>query len=493
MRKKILIGLGLFSLIFILGGTYTIISVEQSIAKLNTLIKLHQVEILREHLLIQVKKVQGDLGLKNTRYAKGFGTLVTDVGQMSGVADTCFDCHHKEDIMRRLTELRSRIELYKSSISRAFLVRAGAGREIGEQENAYKVGEQIIADLDNIIVLSESRLEKRTDQIDREVANTKTAMFVLLVLQPLLIMGLAVIFTKRFTSSIDSLMEATRKVKAGDLNYRINGLEDEFGIVANSFNEMATSVQRMYDELQRTEQISILGQLAAGLAHEIKNPLAGIKAFMEIMSEDSCLPEEDMATLAKVLGEVKRIEYLMKDLLNFARPPLPQLNETSINRRMESMLSIVALSAKKADGREVLIKKELGEGIPPTMADPLQLEQAFLNLLMNALDAMPDGGTLSVKTSYHRPSGSILVIISDTGKGIQPGMEGRIFQPFFTTKAKGTGLGLAITKRLIEQHGGRILAENNPGGGASFKIVLPVQQKSKTEGQEKGEREDIHS
>ena len=110
------------------------------------------------------------------------------------------------------------------------------------------------------------------------------------------------------------------------------------------------------------------------------------------------------------------------------------------------------------------------------MADPMQLQQVFLNLLLNAIDTMQDGGTLFVKTSYDAGENAVQIEISDTGKGIDEKVIAKIFQPFFTTKPKGTGLGLAITKRLIEQHGGDISAENNPGGGATFKIRLPVKK-----------------
>ncbi len=233
--------------------------------------------------------------------------------------------------------------------------------------------------------------------------------------------------------------------------------------------------------LQRTEQLKMVGEMAAGLAHEIKNPLAGIKGSMQYLAEEESILEEDRDLIVKSVDQIKRIELLIKSLLNFAKPPQLQLMLTNINDLLEKTISFSlknpALSSNSPTPIEV--KKDFEQGIPETMADPMQLQQVFLNLMLNAIEAMPDGGILTVKTSYDAERSIIQVAISDTGKGMDKDLQEKIFQPFFTTKPKGSGLGLAITRRLIEQHGGDVCVESTLNKGTVFNISLQMQPKEK--------------
>ena len=229
-------------------------------------------------------------------------------------------------------------------------------------------------------------------------------------------------------------------------------------------------------ELQRTERIRISGELATGLAHEIKNPLAGIKVSMEVLSQEASLSDEDRDVLNRVVGEIKRIEFLMRGLLNFANPPKPQLLSTDVNSILETVAVLVLKERSRDRKHPIQLVRDLQADLPEIMADPMQLKQIFMNLILNATDAMPDGGTLTMRTFFVRVSHSLGIQLSDTGKGIDTASIGRIFDPFFTTKAKGTGLGLSITKRLIEEHGGTIRIRNNSDGGATCSILLPVRQ-----------------
>lgn len=477
MKKKIVIGLSLFSLIFLLGGIYIITTIERGTKTLNDLIILHQVEILREHLLIQVQQVQSDLYLKNTRFARDTDTIANNIKDMQKISGRCLECHHSEDVIDRLTDLRDHIEAYKNALGRVFTIKADIGILEIEENNAFKTGESLVNKISNMIVFTSERLEKKTESTLKEIAHAKNALFILVVTGPLLSIGLAFIFIRAFTKQVNVLLDATRRLKGGDLDFRIERLKDEFGEVAASFNDMAGSLKEQMIKIQRTEQMVVLGELAAGLAHEIKNPLAGIKVSMEVLAEED-IPEEERTVILKVINEIRRIELLIKSLLNFAKPPKPEFTFIDLNDIIDKTITFSlkhpSLSSNNSTGIKVL--KDFDDNLPKTMADPMQLQQAFLNLLLNAVDAMPDGGTLTVKTSHHAEVNSIQIAISDTGKGIDKGVMNKIFQPFFTTKSKGTGLGLAITKRLIEQHGGSISVENNPGRGVIFNIFFPVKQ-----------------
>lgn len=476
MKKKIIIGLSIFSLLFFVGGIYIIITIEKATSSLDNLITLHQVEILREHLLIHIRRVQTDLNLHNTNYERSMETIIDNVRNMENMAKTCFTCHHAEEVDAQLVDMKNSIERYKDALSRVLTLRANQSRLMRERDNAFRVGEALTESVSAMISAAAVKLDRKTQMALNEITNTKTVIYLLVGLGPLLTVFLGYVFVKSLTQPVNILLDATEKLESGDLDHRIMGLKDEFGIVASSFNRMAHSLKEQMIKMQRTEQMMVLGELAAGLAHEIKNPLAGIKVSVEVMTEDENIAVEDKEAMLKVIEEINRIEALLKDLLNFAKPPKPQFMLVDLNEILDRTadFSLRHLSLKSHDGGTICIEKDLSAHLPEIKGDTLQLKQVFLNLLLNAVDAMPDGGTLGIKTVHDEEDGSIRVEISDTGRGIDSEIRSKLFQPFVTTKPKGTGLGLAITKRLIEQQGGDISVKNRNGRGTVFSVRFPI-------------------
>ena len=239
--------------------------------------------------------------------------------------------------------------------------------------------------------------------------------------------------------------------------------------------------KKVEEALQRAEQLKTVGEWATGLVHEIKNPLAGIKGSVEVLADEASIPEEDRAIVVQAVEEIKRIELLLKSLLNFAKPPEPQLALIDVNDILDKTITFALRhpSLLSESSGAINVFKDFNPELPQTMADPMQMQQVFLNLLLNAVEAMPDGGILATKTSYDKKLDSIEITISDTGSGMDKSVKSKVFQPFFTTKRKGSGLGLAITRRLVEQHGGQIYLESDPGKGTVFNIFLHVNEKKK--------------
>jgi two-component system sensor histidine kinase AtoS len=222
--------------------------------------------------------------------------------------------------------------------------------------------------------------------------------------------------------------------------------------------------------------MKLTGEWAAGLAHEIKNPLAGIKVSVEVLLDDLNISAEDRAIVKKAVGEIQRIEILLKSLLNFAKPPKLQLSATDMNDLLDQTItfSLKHPSLSSKSSREIKILYNFDDKIPETLADPMQLKQVFLNLAINAIEAMPDGGRLGVKTIYDNNTETLEIEISDTGEGIEKTMIDDVFKPFFTTKLKGTGFGLSISRRIIEEHSGSISVVSNSGIGTTFSVSLPL-------------------
>ena len=485
MKKKVVIGLSIFCVVFISGYIYIVASIERITSSQDDLIMLHRVEMLRERLLIQVKRVQADLHLMNTRHARGVDTVVDHVRSLETSADSCFDCHHAQHVVRELVGLRSRIEDYKDRLSRVFTIRANAMRLKEEEDVAFETGEELIAKVNKMVEMTRSALDKKTLFSRKSVAEAKKILFIIAAFGPILGIGLAVFLIRGFTGPVDALLKATRRLRSGDLDYRIVALSDEFGEVGESFNDMAGSLKEQMHKMQRVEQMTVVAQMATMLAHEIKNPLAGIKASIQLLHEELDLSQEDKHLLIQVIGEVRRIELLLTSLLSFAKPSKPNFMSVDVNTVLSETINVSFQYPK-----DIELVKDFDYQLPTMIADAMQLQQVFLNLLLNATEAMPDGGILTIKTYNSGSADSMNIEISDTGKGIDESSIEKIFEPFFTTKRKGTGLGLAITKRLVEQHGGTIGASRNSGGEPHSRLFFLLIKQWRDKEHEHHERED---
>jgi signal transduction histidine kinase len=253
---------------------------------------------------------------------------------------------------------------------------------------------------------------------------------------------------------------------------------DENGDIIRIIGTVQDISERTHIEetLQWAEQLNVVDQLTKGLAEDIKNSLAGIRASIEVLAKEHHFPEEDSAITSNAINEIERIKQTLNSFLSFTRPPKPELMSVNINDVLDMTISFSMKHpyVSYTPPSKITFEKDFDKKLPEIMADPYQLQQIFLNLIFNSFDAMPDGGTITVTTVYIEDLNYIQITISDTGRGIDEKVKDRIFQPFCSTKPKGTGLGLAITRRFLDQHGGEICVGSNPGGGAVFYISYPV-------------------
>ena len=240
--------------------------------------------------------------------------------------------------------------------------------------------------------------------------------------------------------------------------------------------ETAEKLQKAYDELKETtdqllqaDRLASLGQLSAVLAHEIRNPLASIKGSVEVLESEIPRGHVKREFLEIITSESDRLSKLVNEFLQFARPPRPEVAPVQPNDVARSVSALIAKQAARA-GIHLLMR--LDDTLPEVMMDAEQIKQALLNIVINAMQAMPDGGRLEVTTAPSKTG--IAFRIADSGPGIPVEVRQRLFNPFVTTKTGGTGLGLAIAYRLVKQHQGTIRAGEAPGGGSIFEIELPV-------------------
>jgi signal transduction histidine kinase/cytochrome c553 len=477
MKKKVIIGLTIFSLIFLLSSVYTIATIEHATGKIDSLINLYRVETLRERLLIELSRAQSELHPKSPmQAAKNTDRIAAHATSISAMIATCFACHHNAAVTARLNSLRKRTDEYTNGLMKLRTMSNDTAPQRLELDQTFRLGAELVSEVDAVTTMTNHKLENRTQAAFQEVGRTKMMLYLLVVTVPFAAIALSVFFIRGFSLPVQELLTATRRLKNGDLEYRIEGLPDEFGEVAASFNEMAKSLREERLRMQWTEQLMVLGEMVGGLAHEIKNPLAGIKASVDVLSCDPSLNSENRFIIMKVAEQIKRIEGLIKNVLNFARPPKPQFLLVDVNSIIDSSVGLAERHpafASRSD-RRITILKDFDSKLPETMADPVQLQQVIVNLLLNSADAMPEQGSITIHTEKLEQAGSLRITLTDTGKGIDDAILNKIFQPFFTTKPSGTGLGLAITKGLVEQHRGTINVKNNKDRGVTFTITLPI-------------------
>jgi len=292
---------------------------------------------------------------------------------------------------------------------------------------------------------------------------------------------LAILFSgwaaSRVTRPVEQLAEAAREVAAGNWNTRVSvDSTDELGALAEAFNRMTEELLRQREQLVRAERVAAWRELARRLAHELKNPLFPLQLTVEnLVRARQQSPEqfdevfrESSSTL---LAEITNLKTIISRFSEFSRMPQPQLQRVQLNEIVQNVARLLQAQLRSLERAPIECRLDLAETLQPIAADPELLHRAFSNLALNAMDAMPQGGTLTLRT---RQNGDrVMVEIADTGTGLTAEECERLFTPYYTSKAHGTGLGLAIVQSVISDHGGRITVRSEPGHGTTFIIELP--------------------
>jgi len=264
----------------------------------------------------------------------------------------------------------------------------------------------------------------------------------------------------------------------------LGDLEKTMQIVAERVGTVVHRLQQSQEAAQRSEQLASLGQLAAGIAHELRNPLTSMKIIVQTAADQDDGTSLDSRDLAVLTEEITRLENRIQSFLDYARPPRPVKRPFILRESLKQTIDFVSLRARQMG---IKIEYAFPEEIVQLNADAGQLREVLLNLLLNAIDASPENATVCVRLTFEsmpdgpgshlrdaEESGWMRIDVEDEGDGLPPDVEEKIFEPFISTKESGTGLGLPICKRIVEDHGGQITAANRSGGGAVFSVRLPL-------------------
>ncbi len=294
----------------------------------------------------------------------------------------------------------------------------------------------------------------------------------------------------RYSREMELTVRSGEKICIGfTATDRSDNLGNKVGTIV-SFRDI-TQLKQMQSEVIRMDRLASLGVLASGIAHEIKNPLAGIKTLAQACMEEFESNDPTIEYLTRIINQVNRLNDLLKTFFAYARPKPPDKKHHSFPAILGEVIHLVS---KRMENTGILYKENIQEGLPEVFIDSQQIQQVLLNLILNAIDAMPEGGDIEViarslivnnyksKNSHDKKTGkqltgSIEILIQDSGTGIDKDKLEEIFNPFFTTKPSGLGLGLSIVHRIIEEHQGEIRVQSKTGQGTSFRLTLHTGEK----------------
>lgn len=309
-------------------------------------------------------------------------------------------------------------------------------------------------------------------------AQKRMRMLTLPIIAFVIIIGViaSVLFARRITEPLNRFINFTKILGKGEFGKQIEfKSKDEIGELAESFNRLSMDLKTTREKMEETyaythllhaEKLSSIGQISAGLAHELKNPVTTLKMLFQAFREQPEMTEEDIEIIN---NEIEKIDRILTRFFSFVKHKGFNLAPVDISHIIDRVLDLASFDIRS---RGITIHKEIPPTISPVKADSHLLEQVFLNLIINSTEAMPDGGEIRI---LGKDDGRFIdVVISDMGKGIPANIQTRVFEPFFTTKGNGTGLGLSIAYNIIKEHGGRLFFDSDEGKGTSFTVRLPI-------------------
>ena len=420
-------------------------------------------------------------------------------------AEACYGCHLEARPLERLaTSERSRIFVSTDSHE----LPAAGHRVLGIINplynesgcssgacHAHPESKKVLGVIDVTMSLSD---------VDAQMAKARgEVLLVSLVSIVAICIIVALILIHFIERPVKELVLGTHRISGGDLEHFIPvATNDEIGHLASSFNQMTRDLQKAQEEIQEgirnlehkveerteelktaqaqllhSEKLAAIGKLAATVAHEINNPLTGVYTYIKLMERKLDQGQVDAADVGKYAGylntmrrEVERTTAIVRNLLDFTRPKEPVRKPLNLVTVVEESLSLIR---NKLSLNNIEVANRM-TSLPDILADPAHMKQVFLNLLVNACEAMETGGTLTIDSGCDEQENRITVSVQDTGTGIEPGNLGRIFDPFFSTKEKGTGLGLSVVNGIVTRHGGKVEVESSPGKGTTIRVTLPI-------------------
>ncbi|ADU64782.1 ATP-binding region ATPase domain protein [Desulfurispirillum indicum S5] len=526
MKKKLFVGLGLAMLLFIMGALMVLRHLETIIVNQGIASEQNVIISIYNEMLYFMRSAQAELYRHQAGYSRNIDDLVTYIESFENNRHilssqyqnhfgdvTCMQCHPR--IEQRLlsvnnifSDIDELLEEYKRDVSVLITTRDPLQRQIREQM-ATQNGQIITSALETAHHAAHEMWLEVHSNSNRIIERSRHAILLSIAFTLLFCASIFLVVIRGITRPVQNLIGGIQTISRGDFSQRVEvKTRDEIGIMAEAFNTMAERLDRIHrekdsllQELQelnenlehrveqataalretqaqmvRAETLAAVGTLAAGVSHEVSTPLNAITGFCRIMLEEVDESHPLYEDLKVVEQEALRCRRIVQSLLQFARVPSHSTSLACVNELLDETMTLVSYQTAT---KGITIDRDFSSDLPDVSADPMQLKQVLLNIVLNAIQAMEGRGRLHIRTFTLRDT--VMIAITDSGPGIPAEQQQKIFQPFYTTKSGGTGLGLAISYGIIKEYGGDILLESAPGKGTTVTITLPAYQTNEQE------------
>ncbi len=479
MKKRIFLGFGSLLFIFLLGSLIAALYITETTHRMDRLFLLHQVEILREDLIIHVQQVQSHISRIKIRSGGDVDVLMGNMREMDKIMDSCVGCHHSPELAQGLLSMRDLANDYKTAINNLVTAPANTGRIDGLERRAQDLGQELITLTQGMAFTANVRLQQKTQETMATIREVRVILYVTLVVGFFLSLSAAYIIAKSLDRKFRMLLEAARRISRGELEHHMDisdAREIEFRKLGEAFNTMTRHLHRSQRRMVQSAKLTAISEATANIVDEVNNPLTGVLGYTGLLIKSDDIPEEKKELLKAIERETLHAREYLKNLLDFARRKPPRLVKTDIRGLIGETLDLVKGRTRPND---VNIVVDIPEEISSVTVDVEEMKQAFVNIINNAFFAMPGGGSLTIRCRHDTDvSGNVFLALEfiDTGIGIPETQLDKIFEPFFTTRPEddGTGFGLSISYMIIRDHGGHIEVESKVGEGSDFRVLLPV-------------------
>ena len=500
MRRKIITTFALIFSLFLVGSGFSIYNFVNTTDRLQYLIGLHEIEDIRQELFASIQRVSSYVFASPEVLTGHLDEIVRNTNTMHNAIRRCKECHHEPAVEKELIETQQQVDKFEQQLSFLITIISDTPRRLDQQKEVYQASSAILLRVQSMVNMAAQTIDQKSIQAMNQLKQVYLLVGATLLSTLLLAFLVANYLLKSITGPIDALVGGTRKITGGQwgvqTDYHTAG---EFQELIDSFNKMSEflaqtreqeklhlkKLQDTQKQLIEAEKLTALGTMAGGIAHDFNNILCGMIGHLNILAKQIPENNEHLETIDTIEKAGFRAADLVKQLLTFARQKPMEKQHININKCVNEAVQLIENTLDK----RINLILELKADLPVVVGDASQLQQVIINLCVNARDAMPDGGNISLQTETFEPDNTfceknhaaqkqtyVLLTIRDTGCGINEKILPRIFDPFFTTKevGKGTGLGLAMVYGIVQNHDGFCTINSLPGKGTTIKVYIPA-------------------
>ncbi len=480
MRRRIVICLGLLLALCLLGDTIAMVSLHRSIRQLSTLVESHRIQTLRSHLASASARVESDLFAHLAGQGRPREQRIADEQRLKEAVNQCAGCHHNPVVQESLDDIRRTMQAYLTS-SNDFFFEGDPQDMSAAARETLRYGSHVVRKATDMADRAGDHLSMKDTRVEMSVHRAWLALIVTLAAMLVFAGFVAFHLMRRLTEPVDALLAGIERVRQGNLAHRFEfEADDEFRTLADAFNKAYEDLRAAHEGMLQAEKLAAVGKLAAGVAHEVLNPLASISSAAQLLRRQ-CTDQSQAEQIDLVMGEIARISRIVRQMLTFSRPAADETHcRIEIPELLEHAATLIGYDPR---ARRIGITRCFDSDLGPVRGDSERLLLAFTNIMINALDAIcadgDRGGTLAI--SVRRKEDHLRVAFTDDGLGMTEEQIIHASEPFYTTKepGAGTGLGLWICYQVIQRHNGTIHIDSRLGEGTTVTITLPCDSKHK--------------